>query len=227
MSTGHEQGGRPRADRGRGSERAPDGSGPDRPGRVAGPIGAVPLIAHGHVYLRPAERSDLPLFVAWLGDARTSGSLAFVAPISLAQEEAWLERAMAAQGRERWHFVVCRREDGRPVGVVGLDDLDWVNGSSPFGIFIGDEADRGRGYGSDATLAILRFAFDSLRLERVWLDVYAFNERAIHVYERAGFVLEGTLRHALWRDGRWVDVHRMAILATEWRGVADRPGTAG
>jgi diamine N-acetyltransferase len=179
-------------------------------------------IAHGDVYLRPAERADLPLFVAWLSDARTIRTLGFFAPISLGQEEAWYERAVQTQGRERWHFVICRSEDDRPVGVCGLDALDLVNGSSPFGIVIGQEEDRGRGYGSDATAAILRFAFESLRLERVWLDVYDFNEGAIRVYERAGFVHEGTLRHALWREGRWVDVRRMAILADEWRARSSR-----
>ncbi len=185
--------------------------------QTTGPDGAVPMIAHGSVYLRPAEREDLPRFVSWLTDARTTRTLGLVAPISNAQEETWFERLVAVQGRERWHFVVCRREDGRPVGVVGLDDLDLVNGSAPLGIFIGDAADRGRGHGSDAIEALLRFAFDSLRLERVWLDVYAFNDGAIRVYERAGFVREGVLRHALWREGRWWDDVRMAILADEWR----------
>jgi diamine N-acetyltransferase len=194
---------------------------------MTGPGGIEHAIASGTVYLRPAERADLPLFVAWLSDARTTATLAIVAPLSLAQEEAWFERTVAAQGRDRWHFVICRQEDDRPVGVCGLDDLDLVNGSSPFGIFIGAEADRGQGYGSDATAAILRFAFESIRLERVWLDVYDFNTRAIDVYERAGFVHEGTLRHALWREGRWIDVHRMAILADEWRARAGGGTEAG
>jgi RimJ/RimL family protein N-acetyltransferase len=190
---------------------------------ITRPDGALPMIAHGSVYLRPAEREDIPRFVAWLADARTTRTLALIAPLSIAQEEAWFERVVAAQGRERWHFVICRRDDDRPVGVVGLDDLDLVNGSAPLGIFIGDAADQGRGYGSDAIQALLRFAFDSLRLERVWLDVYAFNERATRVYERAGFVREGVLRHALWREGQWWDDVRMAILAGEWRAqVAER-----
>lgn len=194
------------------------------------PDGAVPMLAHGSVYLRPAEREDVPRFVGWLADARTTRTLSFLAPPSIAQEEAWFERAVAAQGRERWQFVVCRREDDRPVGVVGLDEIDLVNGSSPFGIFIGDAADRGRGYGSDAVEAVLGFAFGELRLERVWLDVFAFNDGAIRVYERAGFVREGVLRHALWRDGRWSDVVRMAILADEWRvhvAARHQPGEAG
>ena len=56
---------------------------------------------------------------------------------------------------------------------------------------IGDPADTGQGYGSDALRALVGFGFDELRLERIGLDVYDFNERARRVYERVGFVHEG------------------------------------
>jgi RimJ/RimL family protein N-acetyltransferase len=55
-------------------------------------------------------------------------------------------------------------------------------------------------------------------LHRVELDVYDFNTRARHIYEKLGFVLEGTKREALWFDDGWVDCHVMGLLASEWRG---------
>jgi RimJ/RimL family protein N-acetyltransferase len=185
--------------------------------------GPVPLIRHGSVFLRPAEREDLPRFVAWLGDARTSRTLAIRGPISLAMEEGWFERLLEVQGRDTWHFVICRADDARPLGAIGLHDVDSINGGAMLGIFIGDPADTGRGYGSDAIRALVSFGFGELRLERIWLDVYASNDGARRVYERAGFVLEGTLRHALYRDGAFQDLDRMSILREEW-AAATRPG---
>jgi len=179
-------------------------------------IGPVPIIRHGSVFLRPAEREDLPRFVVWLGDARTTQTLALRGPISLAMEEGWFERLLEVQGRDTWHFVICRTDDGRPIGAIGLHDVDPVNGSAMLGIFIGDPADTGQGYGSDALRAIVSFGFAELRLERIWLDVYAYNDRARRVYDRVGFVHEGTLRHALYRSGAFQDVHRMSILREEW-----------
>jgi diamine N-acetyltransferase len=181
------------------------------------PEGWQPGISHGSVYLRPAEREDVPLMVGWLSDDRTYATLASVAPYSIAQEERWFEDAVTAQGRTQWHFLVCRRDDDRPVGMIGLHEVDERNGNASLGIVIGDPADRGHGYGSDAIRAILAFAFGSLRLERVWLDVYDFNPGARRIYERQGFVTEGVLRHALWRQDRYVDVVRMSILHDEWR----------
>jgi RimJ/RimL family protein N-acetyltransferase len=50
------------------------------------------------------------------------------------------------------------------------------------------------------------------------LEVYAFNPRARHVYEKVGFEVEGTMREALRFDNDWVDAHLMAVLARDWRG---------
>ncbi|HEV8546308.1 MAG TPA: GNAT family protein [Candidatus Limnocylindrales bacterium] len=186
---------------------------PDRPAPEERP---VPIIGGRLVYLRPAEREDLPLFVRWLSDARTTQYLALRSPLNQALEERWFDDLLDHHGRDRWHFVICRLEDGRPVGSLDLHALDLRNGNAGIGIVIGDPADTGRGYGSDALAALLDFGFTELRLERLWLDVYDFNERGRHIYERAGFVLEATLRHDLFRGGRFVDVHRMGILREEW-----------
>ena len=54
-------------------------------------------------------------------------------------------------------------------------------------------------------------------VHRVELQVYAFNPRARHVYDKIGFSYEGTRRQALCWDGQWIDSHVMAILASEWQ----------
>ena len=109
----------------------------------ARPDGTEPVIAHGSVYLRPAERDDLDLFVTWLNDHRTSRTLALRAPLSRALEERWFEHAVAEQGRSQYHFVICRLDDARPVGGADLFELDLVNGNAGLGIVIGDQGDYG------------------------------------------------------------------------------------
>jgi RimJ/RimL family protein N-acetyltransferase len=180
------------------------------------PDGRIPPLATGLVYLRPAERPDLPLFVRWLNDLRTTRTLLMVSPMSEIAEERWFDQMLEHQGKDRWHYVVCRRADDRPVGVLGLHDVDLRNGGASLGILIGDPADTGQGYGSDALRALVGFGFDQLRLERIQLDVFDENQGARRVYERIGFRLEGTLRRAVYRDGAFRDLHRMAILRDEW-----------
>jgi RimJ/RimL family protein N-acetyltransferase len=188
---------------------------------MTGPSGdkPVPMLRGRLVFLRPAERSDIPTFVRWLSDERTTRNLDLRSPIGLAMEERWFDDLLEHHGRDRWLFVVCRLVDGRPVGSLDLHEVDLTNGGAGLGIVIGDPADRSQGYGGDAIGALLDFAFDRLRLERVWLDVYATNPDARRLYERLGFVLEATFRNGVYRAGRFDDVHRMAILRSEW---ADR-----
>jgi RimJ/RimL family protein N-acetyltransferase len=190
---------------------------------VARRDGTEPIIGHGGVYLRPAEREDLPLFVRWFNDARTSRTISLVSPMSLAMEEDWFERIVTGQGKDGYHYVICLLEDDRPIGTIGLFNLDLRNGNAGLGISIGDPADTGKGYGTDAMRALIGWAFEMLRLERIWLDVYGFNPRARVVYERLGFVHEGRQRHAAFRFGEFVDLDLMSILAHEWRARMEAP----
>ena len=185
----------------------------------ARPDGTEPLIAHGPVYLRTPERADIPLFIGWLNDRRTARTLGIVAPLSTPMEETWFDAMTADQGKTRYNFTACLLEDDRPIGTVGLFDVDLMNGSAGLGIQVGTAGDRGRGYGTAMLQAMLWFGFGQLRLERIWLDVFDFNPSARRVYERVGFQHEGALRHAIFREGRFADVHRMAILADEWRSA--------
>jgi RimJ/RimL family protein N-acetyltransferase len=128
-----------------------------------------------------------------------------------------VRRFLAAQTghADRVDLVVIERATNAYAGEVVLDDLDTDNLSCNFRIALtGRFTDRG--LGTEATRLVLAHAFDTAGLHRVELEVYAFNPRARHVYEKVGFVHEGTRRHALRWRGAWVDAHIMAILADEW-----------
>ncbi len=175
-----------------------------------------PLIHGRRVWLRPSERTDLPTFVRWFNDAGITRYLSAKDPMSLAGEERWFEGMLARQGKDAYHFVICLLEDDRPIGTTGFFAIDHVDGNAAVGIMIGEPDLLGHGLGTDALRALLDFGFGELRLERIWLEVYDFNARARRSYEKCGFVLEGTLRRAIYRRGEYHDVHLMAILREEW-----------
>ena len=181
-----------------------------------------PIIRGEGVFLRPAERADIPTFVRWLSDAETARHLAVRSPISEAAEQGWFERMLAAQGKTDHHFVICLLADERPIGTAGLHGLDWENGNAEFGIAIGEKGEWNRGHGTDALRAICDFGFGELRLERIGLLVYAGNDRASHSYEKAGFTHEGTMRRAHFARGEHHDVHVMSLLREEWAALPHR-----
>lgn len=176
----------------------------------------MPVLRAERIYLRPAEREDLPSFVRWFADAETTRYLALRAPFSLAMEEQWFAGMLERQGKESYQFVICLVADGRPIGTTGFHHLNLENGNASWGISIGEKAEWNRGYGTEALGAMCDFGFGQLRLERIELDVYVPNRRAQRSYEKAGFVTEGVLRRAHFADGQFHDVIRMSLLRSEW-----------
>lgn len=110
----------------------------------------------------------------------------------------------------------------RLVGFVTFSALDADNGSVLFHITIGERDAWNRGFGTDTTRLMLGHAFDQLHLHRVGLTVFEFNERAIRSYEKAGFRVEGRLREAVRRDGRYWDEIQMGVLRDEWLAARAR-----
>lgn len=122
----------------------------------------------------------------------------------------WL--AGLASRPERADWAIIARDDGRYLGEAVLNDLDTDNRSAGFRIALGSPSLFGRGYGTEATRAVLDQAFRA-GLHRVELEVFAFNPRAQRAYEKAGFVVEGRRRDALLWDGDWVDAIVMGCLS--------------
>ena len=175
-----------------------------------------PIIHGEHVFLRAAERADIPMMVRWFNDADVVRNLTRVDPMSEAGEAAWFDRMLEAQGRTDYHFVICLRDGGRPIGTAGLHDVDLRDGRAEFGIAIGEKDEWGKGYGTDTLRAICEFGFGELRLERIELFYYDGNERGRRSYEKVGFTHEGTMRRAHYARGAHHDVHIMGMLRDEW-----------
>jgi RimJ/RimL family protein N-acetyltransferase len=137
-------------------------------------------------------------------------------PRSLARRRVDAEAATGEAGRDWFAFVICLIAEDQPIGRADIFEIDRLNGSAGFGLAIGEHDLRGGGLGTEAVNVIVDFCFGQLRLERVWLVTDSVNQRAQHVYGKAGFVHEGRLRRAFYQDGVFQDDIRMAMLRSEW-----------
>jgi RimJ/RimL family protein N-acetyltransferase len=109
-------------------------------------------------------------------------------------------------------------EHGTLIGLVRLKRVRAEDRCTDFGIAIA-RAYWSRGYGTDTTRAILRFAFEEMGLHRVQLGYVEYNARARRCYDKCGFTEEGRERRAKYREGRWYDNVLMAILEDEFRAL--------
>ncbi len=177
------------------------------------------MLFGNHVRLRGIERADIPTFVRWFNDPEVREALLWFGPMSQAEEERWFEGRLG--GSDEYLFGIeaeVEPERWQHIGNIGLHKIDWRSRACIFGIVIGEKSCWNRGYGTEATRTILRFAFAELNLHRVELEVFDFNRRAQRAYEKAGFRREGTRRAALYRNGAYHDAHIMGILSGEFGG---------
>ncbi len=182
-----------------------------------------PTLVGDLVEVRPARASDAQVLHALMSDPEVSRLTGSVHSDDEAADETWTVEQLEAV-YQRWStatdriaWVIVERETGQVVGEVVLSDLDQGNRSCGFRIWISGATERG--LGTETTRLAVGHAFDGQGLNRVELEVYDFNPRARHVYEKVGFVHEGTRRGALRYNGYWVDAHIMSILTSEWRSA--------
>jgi RimJ/RimL family protein N-acetyltransferase len=171
------------------------------------------------VRLRALEKDDLQHFVAWVNDPETRRFMTIRYPLSMTEEESWWQGHLE---RKNDRAFAIETKDGIYIGNLGLHNIEPENRRAMLGIMIGQKDYWGRGYGTDAIRTLLAWAFGYLNLHRVYLTVYAYNQRAIRCYEKSGFRHEGTMRQARYADGRYHDELMMGILRDEFQADSRR-----
>jgi RimJ/RimL family protein N-acetyltransferase len=170
------------------------------------------MIRGERIVLRAIERKDLSNYVQWLNDPAVLEYFGQYAPFSLAQEEQWYEQML--QDQKQRNFAI--EFEGRHIGGAGFGNIDWRNQNAEVGLFIGIPELWDQGFGREVLQALLRLGFDQMNLHRIYLRVFAENNRGIHLYETLGFQHEGRWRHAEFRNGRFQDMLWMGVLRDEW-----------
>ncbi|ADG97117.1 Diamine N-acetyltransferase [Segniliparus rotundus DSM 44985] len=164
------------------------------------------------VRLRPLERSDLP-FVHSVSNDSQAMSYWFEEPFESLAELIEIYERHIHDVRER-RFII--EHDGQQAGIVELVEIDYIHRNCEFAIAVVPQF-QGFGLVQGAVLAGLRHAFDILNLHKVYLLVDAENVKAVHIYEKAGFVAEGVLREEYFAAGSYRDAVRMAIFQRDYQ----------
>jgi RimJ/RimL family protein N-acetyltransferase len=176
-----------------------------------------PYLIGERLYLRPLEPSDAATITPWFNNPTVNRTILVRPPMSFRAEEDWLTKL--GQGDDVVLGIVLKDGD-RLIGSTGLKQFDWRNRHAAFGILIGEVAQWNQGYGTEATALVVRHGFETLNLNRIWLEVYEYNPRGQCAYERVGFKVEGRLRQHTFREGRYWDVVFMGILREEWQAMS-------
>jgi ribosomal-protein-alanine N-acetyltransferase len=173
------------------------------------------------ISLRAFEPEDAPAVREWFSNPNATGDLMDEAhpDFSEADAEAWVERAMKTDGKDRkWAIVIAGSEI--PVGFTALYGIE---SSTPpeLGCVLGANAARGKGLGREAERLTIAKAFDEFDAHKVYGRIPATNEGAKRAVTSLGWKHEGTLRDHLRRGGELVDLEIWGVLPEEFRAATE------
>lgn len=162
------------------------------------------------VYIRPIEVSDAELIIKWRNSENVKKYFILQENFTLEGQVKWINNIV--NNGKAFQFVIVEKASNRSVGSVYIRNVDQIHKKGEYGIFIGEDDARGKGYGTQAAKLIIKYAFNEKKLHRIYLRVFSDNYRAISSYKKVGFNIEGVLREDVYVRGVYRDITWMAIV---------------
>ena len=170
------------------------------------------MIQGSMITLRALEDRDQETLRCWRNDPKLSCFHFSAMPLSQISQKRWYENYSESSNSK---IFIIENDQNSAIGYTVLKNIDHKNRNAEIGLYL-DPSFQGKGYGRDSFETLIRFCFEELNMHRVYLQVFAFNTRAISLYERIGFKTEGCLREAFFTQNDYHDIILMSILSHEW-----------
>jgi len=171
-----------------------------------------------NIKLRALTFADIEKTLAWHNQDDISDLYAgHPFPINIEMERKWYEKILTSN-IPITVFGIEQIQNKKLIGITVLKDINLINRTAEFAIYIGEKKQRGKGYSKEATLQTLSFGFYKLGLNRIFLKVLEENNAAKKLYESTGFTTEGKLRNSVFKNNTYKNEILMSILKDEFNG---------
>ncbi|MGD6845313.1 GNAT family N-acetyltransferase [Bacillus infantis] len=178
---------------------------------------AIRFLQGERIYLRPISTDDTDIYVKLLYNEQSRKLTGLKKAFSKDQIFSYIKEK--AEDSSSILLLIVLDGTNEVIGDIALQDIDSTNRNANIRVNISEEENQGRGYGSEAMELMLGYAFGVLNLHRIELNVFVYNDRALHVYEKLGFKQEGVQREALFYDHQYHDSIMMSILEDDYRRI--------
>lgn len=169
------------------------------------------------VTLRQMSKSDMQLICDMFNDPELENLVVgWAFPLSIEQQNLWFENNIG--DNRNFRFVIETPEDGA-IGIATLTDIDWKNRRAYHGIKLANIERHSKGVGTDAVMAIMRYAFDELGLHRLDGSWFDFNVPSKKLYTKCGWKEEGIKRDYIYKRGEWRNLTVVGVLESDYRSL--------
>ena len=168
------------------------------------------MITGETISLRPLEVRHLEKTLEWANDPELMRLLNRAGPVSTSEHQRWF--ASLEERKDCIYFAIETNAHSIHVGNIWLWNIEPRHRRAELRIVIGNDNFTGKGAGTEAINSLCNYAFKQLNLHKVYAYVLTINPRARRAFEKAGFVLEGTLREDRWTGDGYNDVYLLGKL---------------
>ncbi|MDK8182614.1 GNAT family protein [Paenibacillus sp. UMB4589-SE434] len=181
------------------------------------PYEPIRFLEGQHVYLRPVNQEDTESYYHLLFHSEMRRLTGTQRHFTKEQIHSYIESK--AQDSTTVLLLIAEASSDTLIGDIALQDIDSINRNANLRIAIDAPSHQGKGYGSEAIRLMLEYGFGILNLHRIELNVFTYNDRAMHVYKKLGFKQEGVQREIIFYNHQYHDSILMSMLASEYRAL--------
>lgn len=165
------------------------------------------------VKLRNIQVEDLEMIMNWRMDPEVTKYMYTDPILTIEKQLHWLESINKDKSYKYW---IIELDDETPVGVLNLANIDYQNKKCNWGYYLGSLEARGKGLARKLECNILDYIFYKLGLNKLWCEVFSFNQDVIEIHKKFGSKVEGIHKDHIFKNGEFYDVISMGIIKSQW-----------
>jgi len=169
------------------------------------------------VGLTSIEREHLKQLMDWRNKPECRKHYREYRELNTAMQERWYEEKVLKDPATIM-FSIKRLKDDELLGCCGLVYVNWVHRYADLSLYIGwnDSYIDNKGYAEESCRILFNYGFKELCLNKIWTEIYVFDDKKKKLYDKLGFKIDGILRQNYFYDGKYWDSYILSILASDW-----------
>lgn len=179
------------------------------------------MLIGSNIVLRPLKMDDLEHCHQWRNDLeliRMTQGIRF--PKTLEMDQEWFQSALTDKSNRNIYFGIDELESNQFIGIIQLNNIDYISGTAVWGFIIGEKSKRGKGYSQEAPALMFRYAFEVLNLKKIFGYPISSNPATFKMHEKiGGFEEEGRLKKHVYFDGKYHDVVILSLFRENFAGL--------
>ena len=156
------------------------------------------------------------LFCSWINNPKVRHYSRNMWPQTLEEVKKRFEPSPDRRIRDKVNFMIYHKQEKRPIGIVGLDEINWVSRNANLFALIGEPVHWGKGIAVEACALVIKYGFTELNLNKIEAGIFSPNKRSLRAAEKLGFEKEAIIKEEIYIDGKYHDNHRFSLFKREW-----------